>query len=566
MEEMKQNPNLQKSNKRQASRVGNYRKEQHYKKEQFWQKVKEIRYDYRDRSRDQEALGMRENKNQKVPLNRQMGFKSRLKIGQSNPSKKINETKAQRTSFDAHEDGTPCIQRDPMELKRLIDLAEVTCQGFDKIIHTKKGWNPQTTRLMTIVCCPSTRGKMEKALIRRFNDREEARRRGAREWDLWTERQQEHWRAINESWQHEDLIPGRHIQEITVEMCLRQIEEAQFSEVKISQLILPPIVMNDKGVLHLEECIGSTNWKLDNSKYWREPESIESILIPVCWQSSIKNCQNWILLRMKRGSGGAEVYDTRRQVGSVAVIQKHLRQVNEMVSQVMGKDYQAKQLITKPEINQVMDPEDCGVLLILMVNHLALEIPGEPIFQIFSKDWINMQRYYLMFNLEVGVMKLEIGKSGISIREEDVEQITEKRNGILWKSEWEDKGTEMMNQNSHIDTWDELVLQNGARMEMEQSNIDEEGRFSDIGDNEAEVESYLYAQKDDRRAGASKQKLIPTPPLIRPDTIKTLEMRHEGQVEVEGNSKDGKREDQNTDINKEEPSRLEEKNDSQVLQ
>ncbi|KEJ83173.1 hypothetical protein OXYTRIMIC_378 [Oxytricha trifallax] len=97
-----------------------------------------------------------------------------------------------------------------------------------------------------------------------------------------------------------------------------------------------------------------------------------------------------------------DVYDIRKQVGALALLQRHLTQFNNQIGQTIGKRaYAERNFLSKPEINQVK-AEDCGILAILMANYLALELPGEAVFQIFAKYWINMQRYYLMFNLEVG--------------------------------------------------------------------------------------------------------------------------------------------------------------------
>ncbi|KEJ82470.1 hypothetical protein OXYTRIMIC_183 [Oxytricha trifallax] len=82
-----------------------------------------------------------------------MRFKSKLKIGKSNLSKKIHEPNVQRVAFDKHEDGSACVQGDQLKFKKIIDLTEVKCQGFEKIIYAKakKGWTPMVTRLTTIV-------------------------------------------------------------------------------------------------------------------------------------------------------------------------------------------------------------------------------------------------------------------------------------------------------------------------------------------------------------------------------------------------------------------------------
>ncbi|KEJ82429.1 hypothetical protein OXYTRIMIC_316 [Oxytricha trifallax] len=516
MEEQKQRYSQESQHNYYDSKRRNFRDDNIDKKAVFWQKVKEVRYEHRDRSKDQEVLGLRDNKHQKVPLNKQMGFKSRLRIGQSNPSKKIHETKPQRTRFDIHEDGTECVQADQMKLKSLIDLTEVTCQGFDKVIHTKKGWISQTTRMMTIVCCPSTRRKIEKALIKRFHYREQARNRGSREWELWSERQENHWREINESWEHESLMPGRHIQENTMEVCLRQIEEAQFSEEKISHMIISPVVMNDKGVIQIERVVGSTNWKMENGKFWREEQDIRSIIIPISCQSSIKGCRNWIVLRITKGSGAIEVFDARRNVGSLALIQKHQKQIILMITEIMGKDFKADKIVIRNDTNQVSDPEDCGVMAILITNHLALELEGEPIFQIFAKDWVNMQRYYLLYNLEVGLMKLEIGKSGITVEDQTMELIRERRNEALWHTE--ESGTQNTNIVSQVDVWDEMVLENGIERQMELLQEEQEEKFSEIAEEGNVVEEYLLMQRGygmeiepNLTGGARKPKLVQTP-------------------------------------------------------
>ncbi|KEJ82576.1 hypothetical protein OXYTRIMIC_457 [Oxytricha trifallax] len=123
-----------------------------------------------------------------------MGFKSRLNIGKSNPSEKLHESKSQRTQFDKHEDGSVCVLGDQMKFKRIIDLSEVACQRFDKIIYAKKGGSTQVTRMITIVCCPSARSRLKKALVKKYEDRREARQRGMRERDLWSQKQHDHWK------------------------------------------------------------------------------------------------------------------------------------------------------------------------------------------------------------------------------------------------------------------------------------------------------------------------------------------------------------------------------------
>ncbi|KEJ83157.1 hypothetical protein OXYTRIMIC_446 [Oxytricha trifallax] len=527
-----------------------------------------------DRSKDQEVLGIRENKQSEVPLNKQMGFKRRLKIGQSNPSKRLQGTQPQRTQFDVHMDGSPCIQADQMKVKLLIDLAEVTCQGFDKIILAKKGWSTMTTRMVTIVCCPSKRSLMEKALVQRFTDKENARRQGAREWELWTEKQQEHWKEANEEWQHEDILPGGHIKETTMEVCLKQIEEAQIKEEKTSHLILPPIVMDDKGILQIEKCVGTTNWKHENSRYWRDSGEVKSILIPVSCQSSIKKCRNWVILRVTENTKELEMYDSRRVVGSLAVIQKYLQQINQLIKETVGKEFTVSKITCKPEINQVADPENCGLLAILMANHLALELQGEPIFQIFSKDWLNVQRYYLAFNLEVGHMKLEIGKSGVTVNAEETELVAEKRNGDLWKLSNEEKGTKTTFMKSHVDTWDEWVLENDNKMELVDQQEHQDQYFSDAEEVLGGVESFYCSQQrkvkggsEPRTGGQAKPNLIQSMVVARHKESLRREddQRVGGNEDEEGTSKIYKDEQSNR-LNDEEAAVDEKGNDDQAEQ
>ncbi|KEJ82670.1 hypothetical protein OXYTRIMIC_117 [Oxytricha trifallax] len=409
MEESKfSNQKNRSQNRSSNNSLNNNQWKSRQEKRQFWEKVSEIRHSHRDRSRDQEAFGIGGEEQFKVPLNRQMGFKSRLRIGNSNPSKKMNQSQKQREQFDKHEDGSECIQGDSMKLKHLIDLTEVKCKDFDKIIYVKKGWKPMTSRMITIVCCPSTRSKVEKALVRRFTDRDNAKKNGTREKDLWSEKQLRHWEEINREWDHSDLTPGYHIQETTMEKSLSLVEEVQFAHQKLKCSILPPVVMDDKGIRQREKYIGQTNWKIENSKYWRNHDDIQSVIIPLVCLSIVKNCQNWVVLKIDKGSKKLEIYDSRRQIGSLALIQKFGSQINELMDGIMGPSYKAESIVNKQDVNQVTYPQDCGLLAILIANHLALEIAGEPIFQIFSKDWLNMQRYYLMFSLEIGTTRWKL--------------------------------------------------------------------------------------------------------------------------------------------------------------
>ncbi|KEJ83085.1 hypothetical protein OXYTRIMIC_012 [Oxytricha trifallax] len=105
MEEQKsQNPYQSNYYQSYDNKKRSFRDDDINQKTKFWQKGEKVRYEHIERSKNQEVQGLRDNKHQKVLLNKQMGFKSRLRIGQSNPRKNINETQAQRTRYDVHED------------------------------------------------------------------------------------------------------------------------------------------------------------------------------------------------------------------------------------------------------------------------------------------------------------------------------------------------------------------------------------------------------------------------------------------------------------------------------
>ncbi|KEJ82739.1 hypothetical protein OXYTRIMIC_323 [Oxytricha trifallax] len=488
----------------------------HYnKKRDFWNKVQEVRFNHRDRSKDQEAMGMRNEEHCQVPLNKQMGFKSRLKIGKTNPSKRINESQAQRVSFDKHADGSECIQKDQMKFKSLIDLSEVQCRGFDKIIYAKKGWTPMVTRMITTVCCPSSRTKIEKALVQRFDDRERARRKGVNHKELWSEKQHNHWREINAEWKHFDLIPGNHIQEETMEAFSRQIEEVQFSQSRQEYQILPSVVLNDNGFQNIEKSIGASNWKLENGKFWRYQDEIQGVVLPINCQGAIKNCQNWVVAKIERNSKKMEIYDSRRAIGSLAIIQKYQRQLCEFIDGTIGKEFKTNKIEMKNETNQVNDPQDCGVMAMLIINHLALELQGEPFFQIFAKDWINSQRYYTMFNLEVGYMKMQIGRSGMTLEEEEVTRDIERKSMMLWQKADEEVVQSMYN--SHIDNWDDLVLGGAPKVSQDKEDLELQEEFGEMMGEVSEIENYMFNSK--------KQ---------QPDTENDAEQRNLTRVQDEG--------------------------------
>ncbi|KEJ82735.1 hypothetical protein OXYTRIMIC_423 [Oxytricha trifallax] len=107
---------------------------------------------------------------------------------------------------------------------------------------------------------------------------------------------------------------------------------------------------------------------------------------------------------------------------------------------------------------------------------------------------IKMQRYYLLFNLEIGYMRLEIGKSGIALEERDMDKITDKINQTLWQ---EENRSQQTNFNTHVDTWDDLVLDKGNKSQLEQFREEQEGNFSEIEKNPIDVEDSFTAFKMD---------------------------------------------------------------------
>ncbi|KEJ82580.1 hypothetical protein OXYTRIMIC_407 [Oxytricha trifallax] len=132
------------------------------------------------------------------------------------------------------------------------------------------------------------------------------------------------------------------------------------------------------------------------------------------------------------------------------------------------------------DTNKVSEPIDCGVMPILIANHFALELKGEPVFQIFLNDWINMQRQQMIFNLEVGFTKMEIGKSGHSVRDDEAEMNTKKQNSMLWRQADEGMDSGLVNANISEDGWDKLVQRNEWQAELERQYRKEEEQLGDI--------------------------------------------------------------------------------------
>ncbi|KEJ82847.1 hypothetical protein OXYTRIMIC_533 [Oxytricha trifallax] len=167
-------------------------------------------------------------------------------------------------------------------------------------------------------------------------------------------------------------------------------------------------------------------------------------------------------------------------------------QISELAIGVVGREFRVNKLLNMAETNQVADIVDCEILLALIINYLALELQGDPVFQIFAKDWLNMQRqYFLMFNLDVGHNKIEIGRSGIAIQEDEVERDLEKKGEMIWQPANEEMGTDSTHFNQAIDRWDNIVLREYPRGELEQELTDLEGKFSQIIEETSGVEEYL---------------------------------------------------------------------------
>ncbi|KEJ83090.1 hypothetical protein OXYTRIMIC_349 [Oxytricha trifallax] len=208
-------------------------------------------------------------------------------------------------------------------------------------------------------------------------------------------------------------------------------------------------------------------------------------------QGLIKKCRNQLVVKTERGSKKLEIYDSRKSVGSLAIVQKHLRQISEFSEGTIGKEFRVSKIESKSETNQVKDPENFGVMAILIVNHLALELPGEAVFQIFAKDWINGQRYYAIFlPRKIGHMKMEILKSGMALEEEKVARETERKNVMIWQKADEEMGTSVFN--SHIDNWDEDIIRGSQGLQMDKEDLELEERYSQMVNEFSEAEGYLF--------------------------------------------------------------------------
>ncbi|KEJ82681.1 hypothetical protein OXYTRIMIC_438 [Oxytricha trifallax] len=230
----------------------------------------------------------------------------------------------------------------------------------------------------------------------------------------------------------------------------------------------------------LEKSIGKSNWKIENGKQWRETEDIAGKIIPTSCQSNIKHCKSWVVLKIERKSGTMEIYDTIRKMGSYALLQKHIAQLREHETGIVGNDFKVNKLACMIETNQARDPEDCGVLATLVINHLALELEGQPVFQIFSKDWLNMQRYYFVFNLEIGFTQMENFRSGKAISEDEAIREMERKSELIWQVADDEMGTSSFYYDPKNDRWDDLIQREILRGQLKQEFIECKGKFSEI--------------------------------------------------------------------------------------
>ncbi|KEJ82667.1 hypothetical protein OXYTRIMIC_583 [Oxytricha trifallax] len=103
-----------------------------------------------------------------------------------------------------------------------------------------------------------------------------------------------------------------------------------------------------------------------------------------------------------------------------------------------------------------------------------------------------MQRYYLMFNLEVGSVRMEIGKSGITIQEDELERDMERKNDLIWQHADEDLENGSTTFNAQIDQWDEVIMRENIKAQIEIEIEDCEGKFSELVGDAPEIEGYLF--------------------------------------------------------------------------
>ncbi|KEJ82706.1 hypothetical protein OXYTRIMIC_472 [Oxytricha trifallax] len=106
-----------------------------------------------------------------------------------------------------------------------------------------------------------------------------------------------------------------------------------------------------------------------------------------------------------------------------------------------------------------------------------------------------MQRYYLMFNLEIGQNKMEIGKSGLTIQEEEAERNMEQKSLLIWDQVSVEMGSGNARQNQQEEGWKEMILRNEWQSELEQQFEKFEGNISELNESMSELENVLFSDK-----------------------------------------------------------------------
>ncbi|KEJ82830.1 hypothetical protein OXYTRIMIC_624 [Oxytricha trifallax] len=98
-----------------------------------------------------------------------------------------------------------------------------------------------------------------------------------------------------------------------------------------------------------------------------------------------------------------------------------------------------------------------------------------------------------MLNLEVGFTKMEIGKSGYLIREEEANQNQEKRSEIIWNRAGREIGDLQESVNQQIDNWEGIFQRNDWQMELEQEFEHQEKAGREFDGHLTELECCLFS-------------------------------------------------------------------------
>ncbi|KEJ83117.1 hypothetical protein OXYTRIMIC_247 [Oxytricha trifallax] len=138
-----------------------------------------------------------------------------------------------------------------------------------------------------------------------------------------------------------------------------------------------------------------------------------------------------------------------------------------------------------------------------------------------------------MFNLEVGLPRMEIGKSEITIKEAEQEQDMERKKELLWQHADEDLGNGQISFNAKIDEWDDIIMRDDEKIQIENENEDYEGKFNELVEEAPEIEGYLFNGKfkpnsekpkdETREIDEEKEEQ----PLVQGDVIEESKKRQE---------------------------------------